>query len=160
MNARAGGLACALLMLDACVGARGAAVRPILFAADRIGKSGVPSLTAQRLRRVRAVQRATPHADRAKLIVALVDVAGKSEMLMYYGDPRHPDGVFPPGTLPGVSAFADGRPRAVTVSYHIIGNGCNSLLRPSTGELFAGTEAGCEKWKPSAADRAEERTVP
>jgi hypothetical protein len=160
MNARAGALACALLVACACVGAGGAASGPVLFAADRIGKSGVPRLTAQQLRRVRAVQRATPRADRAKLIIALVDVAGKSEMLMYYGDPRHSDGVFPPGTLPGVRAFGDGRPQPVTVSYHIIGKGCNSLFRPSTGELFAGTEAGCEKWKSSAADRAEEHAAP
>jgi hypothetical protein len=127
---------------------------PRSFPALRVGMRGIPRLNAMQLREIRAVLAASSPKERPGLIVSLVDGTPSGAMELFYGDPRFPNGIIPPGVPGTPAAYADGNPVPAVVSYRIIGEGCNTYYRPSTGEIFAATGDGCATWTPSAADRA------
>ena len=133
---------------------------PISVAVARLRAPGAPAVTSVQRRKIAAVLGATPAAKRGTLIVSLPqpNAGGADAAVLFYGDPRFPDGVLPPGEGTS-SAHANGAPVPVQVAYHVIGGGCNDYYRPSSGEEFAvpGDGAGCATWRPSAADRAAHR---
>jgi hypothetical protein len=80
---------------------------------------------------------------------------GIEEMVLFYGDERFPDGVFPPATNRSGAAYSGGVEVNTIAAYHVIGGSCNDYYRPSTGERFAAPgDAACGGWKETAADRA------
>ena len=122
--------------------ASGRASAPLSFPASRIGAGHAPALSASQRTAVQAVLSASTAQDYGNLIVSfpqglVSDVRGA--MVLFYGDPRHPDGVIP---------------RGGTTAYHVIGGVCNLYYRPSDGLEFSapGDGSGCETWKDSAAD--------
>lgn len=133
---------------------------PVSVAVARLGAPSAPVLTSVQRRKIAAVLAATPAAKRAELIVSLPqpNAGGAAEAVLFYGNPRFPDGVLPPGEG-HASAYVNGAPVPVQAAYHVIGGGCNDYYKPSSGEEFAvpGDGAGCATWKPSAADRAAQR---
>ncbi|HTJ28390.1 MAG TPA: hypothetical protein VMA36_19690 [Candidatus Limnocylindria bacterium] len=111
---------------------------PRSFPALRVGMRGIPRLNAMQLREIHAVLAASTPKERRNLIVSLLDGTPSGAMELFYGDPRHPDGIVP----------------GMVSAYHIIGAGCNLYYRPSTGEIFPSPPDGCAHWTPSPADRA------
>ncbi|HEY0614131.1 MAG TPA: hypothetical protein VGC96_05805 [Candidatus Elarobacter sp.] len=148
-------LACALL--TAC-----ASAAPVSFPASRIGQPGTPVLTAPQRAAIRAVAAASEPGERERLIVSFphglsTKIAGA--MVLFYGNPRFPTGVIPPGGDPRISVGGPNGPGSATVAYRVIGGGCNTYYRAADGEQYAvpGDGAGCNTWKESAADRVAKR---
>ena len=138
-------LAVTILMLPSASCAHESAA--ISFPASRIGAAGVPHLSARQRNAVRAVLTASTAADRRRLIVSFPPDVWRNPpgtMVLFYGDPRHPDGI------------TDNAREA----YHVLGAGCNVFYYPSDGrEVAVPGEGGaeCKTWKESAADRVARR---
>jgi hypothetical protein len=127
----------------------------ISFPAANLNTPGIPRLSEEQAGEVKAVLSASSPEERSRLIVSLVrSEGGEPALKLFFGDPRYPDGIIPPGG-DSSKAFSDHTPISTVGAYHAIGEPCNIVYQPSNGELIAGPgDALCGGSTPSPADRA------
>jgi hypothetical protein len=125
----------------------------VSFAASDTDATRRAGLSARHLREISAVKAASAPAQRARLIVSLPSGADSGGIVLYYGDPRYPDGLVP--AIWGSKPYRDanGNPMFSQELFHAIGGGCNYYYMPSGGWFQPSTGTGCETWKASATDR-------
>jgi hypothetical protein len=126
--------------------------RVVSFAASDAASAQRAHLSARHLREIRDVLRASSTAERGRLIVSLPEGNDAAGIILFYGKPRFPDGLVPAAIAGDRPTERNGKPILILESFHPIGKGCTEYYLPTYGGYYAGTGAGCDDWKPSAAD--------